>query len=103
MFSTIDNGLNDMKIKSQEDAAKQNTLNRIGADSENYKPIEPKYDYSLKITLSVPVHFSAAQYEEYDKLQKDQKEKFEDDIIYAVNYAFEQGITEEVRRIQWKA
>lgn len=45
-----------------------------------------------------PVHFSAAQYEEYDKLQKDQKEKFEDDIIYAVNYAFEQGITEEVRQ-----
>lgn len=98
MFSAIDNGLNDMKIKSQEDAAKQNTLNRIGADSENYKPIEPKYDYSLKITLSVPVHFSAAQYEEYDKLQKDQKEKFEDDIIYAVNYAFEQGITEEIRQ-----
>ena len=98
MFSTIDNGLNDMKIKSQEDAAKQNTLNRIGADSENYKPIEPKYDYSLKIALSVPVHFSAAQYEEYDKLQKDQKEKFEDDIIYAVNYAFEQGITEEIRQ-----
>ncbi len=46
----------------------------------------------------MPVHFSSAQYEEYDKLDKEQREKFKDDIIYVLNYAFEQGITSDTRQ-----
>ena len=93
-FESVDSAIAEMKIEAGQEAARKNALSRIGGNEVN---AVPEYNYAINPAVSIPIYFSPVQYEEYDKLSTEDKEKFKEDIKYAADYAFEQGITDDTR------
>lgn len=97
-FDDLDNALSTMEKNAQlayEEAVKQAEASALNGTEVVLPSEEELLNFDLELVTQIPVAVSAQQAQGYYQLTVDGKEQFKADVIEAINFAYEQKITNE--------
>lgn len=97
-FEDLNNAINDMEKSAHlayEEAVRQAEANALSGTETVLPSEEELLDFNLKLVTEIPVAVSSKQAQLYYQLTADGKEQFKADVVNAVNFAYEQKITNE--------
>lgn len=97
-FDNLDNALNTMEKNAElayDKAVKEAEANALNGIETVLPSEEELLDFDLKLVTEIPVAVSTTQAQAYYQLTADGKEQFKADVLKAVNFAYEQKITNE--------
>ncbi|MGE4215213.1 MAG: HD family phosphohydrolase [Anaerotignaceae bacterium] len=97
-FNDLNNALSTMENNAQlayDEAVKQAEVSALNGTKTVLPSEEDLLNFDLKLVTQIPVAVSAQQAQLYYQLTADGKEQFKADVINAINFAYEQKITNE--------